>query len=82
MYSGVGTQEVNWRAFNYQNVLGGCCTKGVERMVYDMIDKSYVEEDQIEYCISLATSTFSYLNTKTYLHGIATIRGRLYAYDR
>ena len=44
----LGTQDVLCGASNYQNVFSGGCCKGVESMVYDMLDKAYVGEYQFE----------------------------------
>ena len=35
-----GTQEVISGSSNYQNVIGGVCMKGVESMVYGLLEKS------------------------------------------
>ena len=82
MDAGVGTQEVVCGSSNYFNIVGGVCIKGLERMVYDMLDKSKRGEDQAEYCITLKARMFSDLHPTTDLHGIASIRGRFYADGR
>ena len=79
---GVGTKEVIYGASNYYNVIGGVCIKGVEIMVYGMLDKAQVGEDQVEYCIPMESSRFSRLNPMADIHGIDSIKGRLYADDR
>ena len=47
-------------------------------MVYDMLDKTLVGEDKVDYCITLVASRFSYLHNTSDLHDIAATRGRLY----
>ena len=82
MDAGVGTQEVVCGSSNYFNIVGGVCIKGLESMVYDMLEKSYQGEDQVEYCIPLAFRRFSDLHTMVDLHDIADIGDRFYAYGR
>ena len=73
--SGEGTQEVICGSSSYQNVLGGGCIKGVEIMVYDILDEDYLGEDQVEYFIPLSDRSLISLFPTTYLYGIANIEG-------
>ena len=75
----LGTQESICGVYNYHNVLGGGCLKGVKSMVYDMLDKAQGVEDWVDYCISLAVSRCTSLNPMEYIHAIVAIGGRLYA---
>ena len=45
------------------DIFGGSYPKGVNRMVYDMLDKTWGEEYHVEDCIKLAASRFSSLHT-------------------
>ena len=78
MDDGVGTQEVICGASNYQNVLGGGFIKGVESMVYDILDEVLGREYQVEYCIPLVASRFSSLHTTEDTHDIMAIGIRFY----
>ena len=82
MYDGVGTQEVICGDSNYQNVLGRGFLKGVDRMVYDMLDEVQGGEYQVDYCILLMSSRFCSLNPTTDIHTVAAIRGRFYSDGR
>ena len=47
-----------------------------------MLDKAYGGEDQVEYCIPLISSRFSYFHPMEDLHDIVVILGRLYEDSR
>ena len=48
-------------------------------MLYDMIDKAYRGEYQVEYCITLAFSRFSDCYPTSDLHKIEDIRSKFHA---
>ena len=53
--------------------------KGVESMVYYMIDKYDIEEVQVDNGVPLMAGGISYVHAATYFRDVAAIRGRLYA---
>ena len=48
-------------------------------MVYDMLEKYYRGQDQVEYCIPVLAGRFFALHFPSDIHDIEDIGGRLYA---